>query len=935
MFETNFYGKVIEHDEDVVQVEQTPTILPLQPTPVGEGPPSWRYITPEQKLLSSEVLDISGNNGWWLGTGEKHQDAPRRRLYAMNDSCRCERCAQGDSAAPWIDTHLHTAGTRCFNSDCLVDVCLGSYLHLELNRLPKNSIVSEFHGYLADDPLICELPFWEPGVITHLGAVMRSGKTTHVINLAEADPDAIYLLIFPRKSLAYNVWNIRRRHWGSSSGWGLFYGGSDRQYRQIGKFGAMGALPSLPSMLDAIRRKFGKDIPPVYIFFDEIDFCSELMLANILRHASREIKDLLYQIVEKHGIVTAGQTEFTATLELVAAELGIDPDENLWGYYNTAQPTGQIAELREYPDGKGKKNRLIAGVAETIRLIQRMPQYVHADGRRTAGIIGSFFKDSQLFDRYHRGTEQNRDLLWRGQIDDATLLLSSNALDVGVSIHDPDAVTHVVMSENPLHYGSPPSYPQRGLRNREMPPLFFHYIRYNNPLPISPSEAVKRAEFRESMKLADGEQLPKHLIQHLAKRDSLKALADNQIDTYLSHHWQRAGYEIKIQDPPKPQETTVEQVKVRKRKLKEAEKNAVRERAVEILDNFEVMSKGEIQRAGEQAQLKPMPTEQLAHEEANAALQAVGWDGVVQRKGDDGKPLPDTVVFADVKPDQRQCANDLLQAGIDAGKLSKQRRGFIGIHFGSLSRQLADNDRADTLLNFIHRRNDGLIAALLTALLMFLPANSPQTLNEVTPGIHQAFMVEYQGYPLAHWIARGALGDANGLRFLNWGPGAEITIHHLKWIAKFVSTWYPARLAIQTWTVDNEEQVVCLLVQSKDASIVVAVIECYLTHAHPEVNLDSRENLDLFPSQGDMPYRFKAQREKARQMRTAGAKLEDIAKVVNKSTGWVSEQTKDIALSKKDIQRHKAIEMHQQGKKPWAIAKDLGVSPHTVKKWLA
>ena len=398
--------------------------------------------------------------------------------------------------------------------------------------------------------MIRELPLWKPGVMTHLGAVMRSGKTTHVINLAEADPNAIYLMIFPRKSLAYNVWNIRRRHWGSSSGWGLFYGGSDKQYRQTGKFGAMGVPPSLPSMLHAIRREFGEDIPPVYLFFDEIDFCSELMLANILRRASREVKDLLCPIIEKHGIVTAGQTEFTATLELVAAELGIDPDENLWGYYNNAQPTGQIAELQEYPDGEGKKNRLIAGIVETIQSMEGKPQYVHADGRRTAQIIGSFFKDSQLFDKYHRGTEQNRDLLWRGRIDDATLLLSSNALDVGVSIHDPDAVTHVVMSENPLHYGSPPSYPQRGLRNREMPPLFFHYIRYNNPLPISLSEAVKRAEFRESMKLADGEQLPKYLIHHLAKRDSLKTLADNQIDTYLSHHWQRAGYEIKIQDPP-------------------------------------------------------------------------------------------------------------------------------------------------------------------------------------------------------------------------------------------------------------------------------------------------------------------------------------------------------------------------------------------------
>ena len=939
MRETNFYGEVIkiEHEE-IPQVGAAPTIPP-EPPPVGQGPPSWKHITPEQKFLSSEVLDISGNNGWWFGTGEKHQDAPRRRLYAMNDACRCERCGVGDSAIPWIETHLHIAGRICPN--CNLDETLGSLLHLELNRLPKNAIESDFvvgdDKYLTDDPQICELPFWEPGMMVHLGAVMRSGKTTHVINLAEADPDAIYLLLFPRKSLADNVWNERRRHWGSSGRWGLFYGGSDKQFRQIGDFGAMGVLPSLPAMLQALIRKFGKDnMPPVHLFLDEVDFCFELMLANILRRASREIKDLLHQIVEKHGIVTAGQTEFTATLELVAAELGMDPDENLWGYYNTAQPTGQIAELREYPDGEGKKNRLIAGVIEAVAdgLREGKPQYVHADGRRTAQTIGSFFEDWQLFDRYHRGTAQNRDLLWRGRIDSAQLLLSSNALDVGVSIRDPNAVAHVVMSENPLHYGSPPSYPQRGLRNREIPPLFFHYIRYDNPLPISPSEAVERAEFREAMKLGEGEQLPKHLIHHLAKRESLKTLADNQIDTYISHNWQRAGYGIKVQSTLKSQETTVEQVKVRKRELREAEKNAVRERALEILDNFEVMGEGEIQRAGEQAKLEPIPTEQIAHEEANAALQTTGWDGIVERRGDDGIALPTEAVFADVKHGQWQCANDLLQAGIDTGKLSNQRRGFIGVHFGALNRKLAADDRVDTQLSFIHRRNDGLIAALLTALLMFLPANSPKTLNEVTPSIHQAFMVEYQGYSLAHWIARGALGDANGLRFLNWGPGAEITVHHLKWIARFIEQFYPARLRIETWTVNDEEQPICLLVQSQDAKVVVAAIKCYLTHAHPEVDLDSGEHLDLFPALSEMPYQFEVQRQQARQMRTAGAKLKEIAEAVGMSTGWVSKQTADIVPKNKKIQQQKAIEMHQQSKTHWAIAKELGVANHTVKRWL-
>ena len=320
MLETNFYGTVIEIDEDVVQVEDIPQILPPEPPPVGQGPPSWRHITPEQKLLSTEVLGISGNNGWWYGTGEKNQDAPRRRLYAMNDRCQCERCESGDSTVPWIDTHLHIAGRRCFNSDCLRDQALGSLLHLELNRLPKNSIVSDFvvgdGKYLADDRLIYELPFWEPGEMVHNGAAMGTGKTTDACKRAEADKDALYLLISPRKSTTYDMWHTRLRLNGSSYGWGLFYRGSDRRYRTIGEYGVMLTLPSLPFVLQQIKRKFGDDIPPIYIFLDEIDFCADLMFANILRGASPEIRGLLRQIVEKHGLVTAGQTEMTATLEM-------------------------------------------------------------------------------------------------------------------------------------------------------------------------------------------------------------------------------------------------------------------------------------------------------------------------------------------------------------------------------------------------------------------------------------------------------------------------------------------------------------------------------------------------------------------------------------------------------------------------------------------
>ena len=923
MFETNFYGKVIEHDEDVVQVEQTPTILP---SPPAEGPPSWRHITPEQKLLSSEVLAIPGNNGWWPGTGERNQDAPRRRLYAMNDSRQCERCA--GASVPWLDTHLLVAGRYCVK--CHTDVCIGSYLHYELNRKPKNSVVSDSQEFVADDPTICDLPFWEPGMMVHLGAAMRTGKTWFACDRAEADTDALYLLMFPRRTLAYNVWNSRRR-----LGWGLFYGGSDKRYRTIGEHGVMLTLPSLPFVLQQIKRKFGGDIPPINIFLDEIDFCADLMFANILRGASPEIRGLLRQIVDKHGIVTAGQTEMTATLECVAAELGIDPEQNLYAYYNQAPPANETAELLEYPDGEGKKNRLIAGVVEAVECgIQEGKRvYVHADGRRTTQVIASFDKGSLLLDRYHRGIERNRDLFNRGRLDEDTrLLVSSNALDVGVSFRDKNAETHVVQSENPLHFGSPQGTGQKGIRNRELPPVYYHFTRFNNSLPISPSEAANRAEFRERMKLGEDEQLPKHLVRHHATRESLKTLADNQTGTFISHHLQRAGYEVKVQTPPQPQEMTVNLVKDRKKQLRDAEGSAVKQRAIEILETEEVMSEGEIQQAGEQGRLEPIPTEQLAREEVNAVLSATGWDGVVERKGDDGLPLPTTAVFADVKPEQWQCANNLLQEGIDAGKLAKQRRGFLGVHFPMVNDALAQQDRDDGQLEFIHRRNDGLMAALLTVLLMFLPQNAPQTLNEVTPSIHHAFMFEYQGYPLAHWIAKGALGDANGLRFLNWGPDAEITVHHLKWIAKFISNWYPARLAIQT---PAEDQVVCLLVQVEDAPTIVRTIHCYLIHAHPEVDLDSGQHIELFPSQGDMPYQHEADREQARQMRAQGASVDDITKEVKKSTGWVAKHTGDITANEKRVKQQQARELHDQGKTVWAIAKELGVSNHTVKRWLS
>ena len=183
-------------------------------------------------------------------------------------------------------------------------------------------------------------------------------------------------------------------------------------------------------------------------------------------------------------------------------------------------------------------------------------------------------------------------------------------------------------------------------------------------------------------------------------------------------------------------------------------------------------------------------------------------------------------------------------------------------------------------------------------------------------------------------MVKGGFGDAEAPRFLKWGPDAEITRDHLDWIQRFIREYYPARLRIETRTVDDQEQVVCLLVQSEDAAIVVQAIHCYLKHAHPEVDLDSGERDDLFPKLRDMPYQHEAAREQARQMRQENTSVKDIADEVKKSTGWVAKHTGDITANEKRVKQQRARELHDQGKTHWAIAKDLGVSPHTVKGWL-
>ena len=147
-----------------------------------------------------------------------------------------------------MDRYLLTAGLYC--DGCHKDYHLGSYLELELNRKLPNSIVSEFQGFLGDDPEFADFRLWQSGIMTHLGAGMATGKSTEIYKQMIAL--AIQglgkgIIAVPRVSLARFLAHYLRRRDGYRS-WGLWHEGCQKSDKFIGDFGAIVCLPSLTAV---------------------------------------------------------------------------------------------------------------------------------------------------------------------------------------------------------------------------------------------------------------------------------------------------------------------------------------------------------------------------------------------------------------------------------------------------------------------------------------------------------------------------------------------------------------------------------------------------------------------------------------------------------------------------------------------------------------
>ena len=180
------------------------------PQPHTDQSPSYRHFTKELRTVSTQVLGIPSTNNWQPRLeplhSHPHIEPPNRRIYAQNEAVECKKCGHSH-AVPSIDRYTLTAHHFC--QHCGHDAEIGSYLKYELNRKLKNALISDYSGYLADDPLLAEESLWNTARWFHLAAPMGAGKTTLIYHRAReaAETGAITIIVVPRVSLAKAIFN--------------------------------------------------------------------------------------------------------------------------------------------------------------------------------------------------------------------------------------------------------------------------------------------------------------------------------------------------------------------------------------------------------------------------------------------------------------------------------------------------------------------------------------------------------------------------------------------------------------------------------------------------------------------------------------------------------------------------------------------------------
>lgn len=902
--------------------ESIERIIENAPPPIDIHTPSFPHWTPEERIVVKEILGLSPDAGWKPEgvpafatryenlhkiTGEftlngQPSEIEKRRVWSTEFG-KCEKC--GDVTADWVDRYHLTAGRYC--TSCHTDTPLGSYLEWELARKLPNSIISEYQGYLGDDPEFQDFRLWQPEMLTHLGAGMSTGKSTEIckaiVSLARQKL-GVGIIASPFISLArFLAHQLRKRH--GRSKWGLWHEGSGRSEQFIGSYGTIVCLPSLGRAVSAAYAE-GLEPSDLYLAIDEIDFGYSLL--SLAVHQAAAVKKCLLDIFLATGLVVSGQTESTLALEAFAAELGCD---HVQGFYNTAPPADGFVEMRKYPDVDGKNALVLAGAIESIEaaLAEDHNLYVFCSSRRDADVIAERFPEYNpvCYNAYTKGDPRCDAVLKNQRLPEGSrLFIGTSAAGVGISILDPKAKTIRVGG---LNHGSRDARTgvQTTLRDRGRRGIEWHFVDYNFALPVRPHETERVSLYHEEVKQRENQyaHLSENAVKKIARSTALDTLADHQLVPFVQHHLGEVGnMEVVETQALLPDDSGVEWVTEQRRNALKNERESKCELAVSYLTNRKLLTSRNIRVKSNQNELTK--SEQLAHEYANGLACAVGWNDA-----------DDVLENTDI-----EVAIAIAEQNVQPERLEKLRRGYLAVHYPSWVTYVFQRELEDTVDDAVELgvgveltavRDERFLGEVLKALINRL---KDEVFNDVSlaTAIREVLDTVSHGQTLFGRIKQGGLGAQayRRARFLKTAGDAYV----IRWARMFIKEFYPATL--------SKRGDCYSLVHDKRISLILASFQCWLSHRVAGEVPELEAGFEEIEPQSELKTRV-------RERRKDGAMLETIAAEFDISLGKASEWCRDI--DPKVNLKEKVRERREHGQTLETIATEFNLDRDTVQNW--
>lgn len=919
--------------------------------PIGiNEPPSYRHFTPEDRLLiracnhdpyasyttradgtrqpvwTSKYQYLYETTGQFALNGQP-PETEKHRVYNTLFK-RCSKC--GGNTTSWIDRFRLIAGEYCDN--CHQDTWLNSYLNVELHRKIRGAVISdEGGGYVSDDPVWSDYTLWQPRQLTQLGAAMNTGKTTFVKRIGVERCQAegkMFIICVPRISLARSLFSLFNREYGPRA-FGLFHEGSRNKF--IGRIGAICCLSSLPKVFEKAAER-NIDPSDALIFIDEIDFSYQL--TTLVISQATTIKRLLEQALHTNGLVVAGQTEYTASLESLAAELETD---EILAYYKNAESHGNSARIIEYPDIEGKSTIALAGFINSIErgLGEGHHVYAFCAQRRQVEVAKTLLRTYRplTYTALSKGGPRANQFLRDQKLTDTAVFLATGAAAVGLSILDEKAVTRLLLGlvNGRLNVADAA---QECVRDRGLHDVEMHVPKYTLPFPVAPTDAKEVSVFdllkKRQLVEIENAAYAKHVknAKKLAETFSLNSLAEQEVGTYMDFHiGEIAGFNVEYPQPPSVSDGKIILVKQTTKDSLETEKKIKTERALSVIED-EIQRVPKLSKAYEPpalistSEIRSLAMDgaiteyaMMGHQTANAAAKTIGFDD-----------LPDTVRGSHQNPVPFQWNDtdlDTIRAivthDVDPSKLARHIYGYIAKHSTQwITDTLNDSLMADVEWSAIQDYRE--LGIILKHLIDGLQAQNWDA-AAFQDAIMDILNTKHGDSTLLSNIKKGTLG-ISGYRKARF-MGVSDDIDPIHFITGLIQDYYPA-VVVKT---DG----FYILKNAKHLDIFENALNCWLAH-HPRKG-HTPQHVKIKPIQEVLTPK-EQQVAKANRLAKQGATVKEIVKHTGLSVDTVRRATKDSRTQRKAEQIAEAKQMHADGMSYDKIGKQLGKAPNTIKTWV-